>query len=158
MLSNHLTFCFLSFFSLASFLFHYLSFFFLSLFKNCSQSFHIDMLINEAQGGISANFVTTLLHSLWFQASFAEKMLNWNNIFSTCDSSSQGPSVIMRCWLNLNELNACRELGGRVWNFIWPSVAPVFVYSAFLFQGKSVSCLMVYPFHHLISPCPSRPG
>lgn len=48
--------------------------------------------------------------------------------------SSQGPSVIMRCWLNLNELNACRELGGRVWNFIWPSVAPVFVYSAFLFQ------------------------
>lgn len=68
--------------------------------------------------------------------------------------SSQGPSVIMRCWLNLNELNVCRELGGHVWNLIWPSVAPVFVYSAFLFQ---VNQSAVWWFiHSIIWSVPAR--
>lgn len=53
--------------------------------------------------------------------------------------SSQGPSVIMRCWLNLNELNACRELDRCVWNFVWPSVPPVFVYSAVLLQVNQLA-------------------
>ena len=140
------------------FLFHYLSFFFLSLLKNCSQSFHTDMLMNEAQRGSlqisrqhSAAFfmivrlalqrrcsieIISSLHAILFTRTLSDHEVLTEFKWAKC---------LQRAWrvcLKPHLTQCCSSL----------CVLCIFV------PGKPVSCLMVYPFHHLISPCPSRPG
>lgn len=155
MLWNHLTSCFLSFFSFG-FFFHFL-FFFLSLsFEKLLLVFSHWYALKWGTERDSANFSSRLcciIFRLALQRRCSIEIISSLHVTFFTRTLSDHEVLIEFKWAK------CLQ---RAWQVclklrLTQCSSSLCVLCSFA-PGKPVSCLMVYLFRHLISPCPSRPG